>query len=88
MEAELPAISPGTIAAMDANQAVDLLGRLDEMYRAPLSLFYLEDIPYKEIADILGIPLGTVQSRIARGKAHLYRLLSEEATPNEKTENE
>ncbi len=88
METELPTISPGTIEAMDANQAVDLLGQLDEMYRAPLSLFYLEDISYKEIADILEIPLGTVQSRISRGKAHLYRLLSEEPRPKEKTQNE
>ena len=66
---------------MDASRVVELLGHIDEIYRAPLSLFYLEDLPYKEIAGVLEIPLGTVQSRIARGKALLYRLLSENSAP-------
>jgi DNA-directed RNA polymerase specialized sigma24 family protein len=36
-----------------------------------------EDLSYKEIADKLEIPLGTVQSRIARGKTHLSQRLTE-----------
>ena len=35
----------------------------------------LEDMDYKEIADVLGIPQGTVKSRISRGRAELARLL-------------
>jgi len=31
-----------------------------------LVLYYMEDLSYKEIADVLTLPLGTVQSRIAR----------------------
>ena len=42
---------------------------------AALSLFYMEDYSYKEIADILEVPLGTVRSRISRGVAQLQRLI-------------
>jgi RNA polymerase sigma-70 factor (ECF subfamily) len=56
---------------------VAVLGQIDETYRAPLVLYYSEDLSYKEIADMLEIPLGTVQSRIARAKMHLFQLLTE-----------
>jgi RNA polymerase sigma-70 factor (ECF subfamily) len=42
-----------------------------------LVLYYVEDLSYKEIADVLAVPLGTVQSRIARAKAQLLRRLTE-----------
>src|SRR5258707_12198458 len=71
MEVELPAISPGMVNALDANRMVELLGQVAEPYRAPLALFYLEDHSYKEIAEILDVPLGTVQWRITRGMGQL-----------------
>jgi DNA-directed RNA polymerase specialized sigma24 family protein len=37
----------------------------------------MEDFSYKQIADVLAVPLGTVQSRIARAKIQLLRRLSE-----------
>ena len=75
-EHELPQVMPDTIQKMDARLLLDLLGRLDPTHRGPLVLYYLEDMPYKEIAAALDLPLGTVQSRISRGKALLYRMLS------------
>ncbi len=44
------------------------LNRLDPKYREPIILRYYEDFDYKEIADILRIPVSTVGVRIARGK--------------------
>lgn len=51
------------------------LARLPEEFRAPVVLRDLCDLDYAEIADTLGIPPGTVRSRIARGRAQLARLL-------------
>lgn len=75
MEHELPTITPGMVNALDAHRIVELLGQVAEPYQAPLTLFYLEDCSYKEIAEILGVPLGTVQSRISRGMAQLQNLV-------------
>jgi len=73
----LPHVSADNVTRMDAQTMLEALGQIDEGYRAPLVLYYMEDLSYKEIADVLEIPLGTVQSRIARGKMHLFQLLTE-----------
>jgi RNA polymerase sigma-70 factor, ECF subfamily len=77
VEAELPTISPARINELDSAQLLQALAQVDEVYRAPVSLFYIEDCSYKDIAEILGIPMGTVKSRIARGIAQLQKLLAD-----------
>jgi RNA polymerase sigma factor (sigma-70 family) len=72
---EMPSVSPAMVNQLDGATVVQALGRVDELYRAPLALFYIEDHSYKEIAEILDVPIGTVQSRIARGKAQLQKIL-------------
>jgi len=47
------------------------LGRLSPEHRAPLLLVTLEQLSYAECADVLGIPIGTVMSRISRARAAL-----------------
>lgn len=74
-ELELPVIPPDAVSQIDAAQVLASLARVDEIFQAPVALFYLQDSSYKEIADILGLPLGTVKSRISRGIAQLQRLL-------------
>src|SRR5581483_5480932 len=74
---ELPTISPTNVNQLDSAQLLDALAKLDEIYRAPVALFYLQDYSYNEIAEVLEIPLGTVKSRLTRGLARLYQLLNE-----------
>jgi RNA polymerase sigma-70 factor (ECF subfamily) len=51
------------------------LARVSEELREAVILRDLQDFDYKEIAQVLGIPEGTVKSRISRGRAELARLL-------------
>jgi RNA polymerase sigma-70 factor, ECF subfamily len=87
MDHELPAISPTMVEALDSAKVVDLLKRVAEPYQAALALFYLEDYSYKEIAEILEVPLGTVQSRISRGVAQLQQFILDAGTGNLKKES-
>ena len=49
------------------------LGGLDAKYREPLILYYLESMDYREIADILRIPVSTVGVRLARARGMLQK---------------
>jgi RNA polymerase sigma-70 factor (ECF subfamily) len=51
-----------------------MIDRLPDPFRETLVLRELEDLSYKEVAEITGVPIGTVMSRLARGR----RLLAEE----------
>ncbi len=74
-DGELPDISATHAEDADANVVISALQTLEEKYRAPLVLFYLQDLSYKEIADVLAIPIGTVMSRLSRGKDLLRHCL-------------
>ena len=50
------------------------LDRLSPKYREVLILYYMEDMPYKEIADVLQVPTGTVGIRIKRAKESLREI--------------
>ena len=73
---DVPFVEPSSEQRIDAKSALEALARLRDPYRAPLSLFYLGEYSYQEIAEILNIPIGTAKSRISRGKAQLQRMLS------------
>lgn len=53
----------------------NILEKLDERLKIPIFMFYFDRLTYKEIADILSVPIGTVMSRIARGKVYLKKEL-------------
>ena len=73
LEVHLPAVPPAVVQKLDGDAAVEALQSVDEPYRSALTLFYLRDHSYAEIAEILGIPAGTVMSRIYRGKQMLIQ---------------
>ncbi len=87
---KLPASdSPSAERKIDAATAVAAMEQLDERFRAPLVLFYMENHSYQEIADILDIPIGTVMSRLRRGKDRLRTMMEEvEKTENKATNND
>lgn len=81
---ELPSLMPDTVNKLDGPQVLQALAQVDEVYQAPVALFYLEDCSYNEIAAILNIPLGTVKSRMARGLVQLHGLLNKESSVKQK----
>jgi RNA polymerase sigma factor (sigma-70 family) len=78
VEHELPTDEKESGRQLDAQRAVTLLSELDETFRAPLTLFYLQQHSYKEIAEVLDVPMGTVMSRISRGKEQLRKKMNTE----------
>jgi RNA polymerase sigma-70 factor (ECF subfamily) len=75
LDANASDADPDWIAKLDGTTVVEALTQVDETFRAPLTLFYLQELSYKEIADVLNVPIGTVMSRLSRGKDQLRRIL-------------
>lgn len=52
------------------------IGRLPDKYRSVIILRYIEELPLQEIGDILKLPLGTVKTRVHRGREALRKQMS------------
>jgi RNA polymerase sigma-70 factor (ECF subfamily) len=64
---------------LDSNEKIDLwnaLNLLNDELRTVVILFYYEDLPYKDIAEILNLSIGTVRSRLSRAKDRLEEILN------------
>jgi RNA polymerase sigma-70 factor (ECF subfamily) len=59
-----------------------LISRLEERYRIAIELRYMAEKSYTEIAEIMGIPVGTVKTYIHRAKISLKRMLTAESAGN------
>lgn len=63
------------IGRMDVEQVMAAIGALPEEYRSVATLYLVEDLNYEEIAETLGCPVGTVRSRLHRGRKMLQKML-------------
>ncbi len=77
VEHELPKLEASAVNEMDGHSVMEALHQLDEAYRVPLTLFYLQQHSYLEIAALMEVPIGTVMSRLSRGKAQLRARLAQ-----------
>ena len=68
----------GKIALAQTRRAI---ARLPDDLREVLVLVSIEGLPYREAAEILGIPIGTVMSRLARARLTLYEMMAEKRRP-------
>jgi RNA polymerase sigma-70 factor, ECF subfamily len=76
-EHELVPINVDHATSLDSKTLMRVLETLDEHFKIPLVLFYLDQLSYKEIAATLEVPIGTVMSRLARGKQILRQRLEQ-----------
>jgi RNA polymerase sigma-70 factor (ECF subfamily) len=58
------------------------LDRLPTAHREVLLLIALEDMSYREVAEIIGVPVGTVMSRLSRARGNLRAMLDDGDTTN------
>ena len=64
---------------LDAELVQKALDALPEEFRTVATLYFMQDLPYQEIADMLDVPIGTVRSRLHRARRMLQKALWEVA---------
>ncbi len=76
------AVSGGQMEALATRDIQAALARLPEQQRAVLLLVGLEQFAYAEAAQILGVPVGTVMSRLSRARGQMRQMLAGESIVN------
>ena len=64
----------------------DVLNKIPEQFRLPIVLVIMGDFSYEEAAEILSCPVGTIRSRLFRGRKLVYKELKEYISPKKKAE--
>ncbi|MBA4805136.1 MAG: sigma-70 family RNA polymerase sigma factor [Brevundimonas sp.] len=84
--APLEAVDPGSLSVAPAQEhglaradVLRALDRLPDEYRGVILLVTVEALSYAEAARVLGVPLGTVMSRLSRGRARLASAMADDA---------
>ena len=73
-----PASEEISLQPLDSETLQGVLNELPDEFRTVLVLFYFQELSYREISDELEVPIGTVMSRLSRGKKHLRQRLTPE----------
>ncbi len=81
---QIPPLDPGVVLdrAHDQQTVRAAIEQLPAEFREAITLRELEGMSYKEIADIAGVPIGTIMSRLARARRQLQLLLMKTYTEN------
>jgi len=81
-ETELPGVDGGQQLALEHRDLLRAFAALPEEQRTVLLLVGVEDLSYQEAARVLGVPIGTVMSRLSRGRERLRRAVHGELEEN------
>jgi len=81
IEAELPGVDGGQEGALTHRDLMRAFAELPEEQRSVLFLIGVEDLSYEEAARVLRVPIGTVMSRLSRGRERLRRYMSGDLQP-------
>ena len=68
-------LAGAVLGKLETEQMERAIMSLPEEFRVVCSLYFLQDFAYQDIADVLGVPIGTVRSRLHRGRALLQKKL-------------
>jgi RNA polymerase sigma-70 factor (ECF subfamily) len=81
----LPGPEDAVIALDEANRVRAAVDALPDRFRAAITLHYFVGLNYRESAETLGVPLGTIKTFIARGKRRMYGTLIQTDAPFERS---
>ena len=65
-------------AAVDLKRIMSAMGRLPDEQREVVALILVEGFGYREVSEMLGLPIGTVSSRLVRGRTALLAMVGEQ----------
>ena len=75
LAASEPDPADSILGKLSTEQVAAAIQELPEDFRMACGLYFMEDFNYQEIADVLDCPVGTVRSRLHRGRRHLQKAL-------------
>jgi RNA polymerase sigma-70 factor (ECF subfamily) len=73
---------PAQETELHCKETMEAFDSLLQEQRDVLLLVCVEDLSYSEVAAVLGVPIGTVMSRLSRGRERLRQLVGSEASPS------